>query len=290
RRVWPGRDDKAIAAWNGMMLRAFALGSRVLGRPDFRQVAERNAEFLLAEMRRHGKLLRSTKDGVARIGGFLEDYANVVDGLLALHAATLNGRWLGAAFDLAETMVAEFADPGGIGFFDTAASAESLVTRPRDLHDGATPAGNSVAADVLLRIGAMSGDERFTNLAEGVLAALARPMAEQPLGFGRFLVALDFHLSPPVELALAGDADDPEMAAMLAAVFAAYRPNLLVGHADPADAGLAARAPFLADRPARDGKPTAYVCEQFACLAPVTDASSLAAMLERGDELVWQEI
>jgi hypothetical protein len=290
RRVWPGRDDKAIAAWNGMMLRSFALASRVLGRPDFRRVAERNAEFLVTEMRRDGKLLRSIKDGVGKIGGFLEDYANVIDGLLVLHAATLDGRWLREALDLAETMVGEFADPAGVGFFDTAASAEALVTRPRDLQDGATPAGNSVAADVLLRIGAMTGDERLTGLAEGVLASLARPMADQPLGFGRFLVALDFHLSAPLELALAGDATEPEMEAMLAAVFAAYRPNLLVGHADPVDAALAARVPFLDGRPARDGRPTAYVCERFACLTPVTDAASLAGMLERGDELVWQEI
>ncbi|HYO30726.1 MAG TPA: thioredoxin domain-containing protein [Thermomicrobiales bacterium] len=290
RRVWPGRDDKAIAAWNGMMLRAFALGSRVLDRPDFRDVAERNAGFLLSEMRRDGKLLRSTKDGVGKIGGFLEDYANVVDGLLVLHAATLDARWLREALDLAETMVAEFADQGGVGFFDTAASAESLVTRPRDLQDGATPAGNSVAADVLLRIGAMTGDERLTGLAEGILAALARPMADQPLGFGRFLTALDFHLSAPVELALAGPRDEPEMDALLAVAFAGYRPNLLLGYADADDSTLADRVPFLDGRPARNGGPTAYVCERFACLAPVTSAADLSAMLERGDELVWQEI
>ncbi len=123
--------------------------------------------------------------------------------------------------------------------------------------------------------------------ANGIAAVLHAPFLA---GDERPAVVLPLVASPPVELALAGDAYDAEMAAMLAAVFGAYRPNLLVGHADPADAELTERAPFLAGRPARDGKPTAYVCEQFACLAPVTDAASLAAMLERGDELVWQEI
>jgi uncharacterized protein YyaL (SSP411 family) len=293
-RVWPGRDDKVLTAWNGLMLRAFAEGSRVLDRPDFREIAERNADFVLATLRRGlpegTRLLRSYKDGQAKLDGYLEDYAFYADGLLALYAATLDRRWLDEAQRLVATIVADFADDEGAGFFDTGVGHEMLVARPRDLHDGATPAGNSVAADVLLRLGAMTGDDDRTRRATRLLAAMARPMAEQPLGFGRFLAALDFYLAVPKEVALAGARDDPALAALAAAVFARYEPNTILGYADPADPSLAERLPFLADRPARDGKATAYVCEHYACLPPVTAAAELLVQLEQGTGVSWQEI
>lgn len=288
QRVRPGRDDKAIAAWNGMTLKAFAEAGRALNRPDYLEVATRNAEFILTRLRQRGRFHRSWKDGQAKVGAFLEDFANTVDGLLALHAATLEPRWLEEALALASIAETSFGDPKGVGFYDTSALAEELVARPRDLQDGATPSGNAVAVDVLLRIGAMTGDAALTARAAAVLESLARPMAEQPLGFGRFMAALDFHLSAPQEVALAGPRDDPRMDDLLDAVFSGYRPNLLVGFA-AGDADLAARVPFLADRPARNNAPTAYVCERFACMAPVTDADALLAQLEQGSGLEWDE-
>jgi uncharacterized protein len=288
QRVRPGRDDKAIAGWNGMMLKAFAEAGRALNRPDYLEVAERNADFILTRLRQRGRFHRSYKDGQAKVGAFLEDFANTIDGLLSLHAATLEPRWLEEALSLAGIMEASFGDPKGVGFYDTSALAEELVARPRDLQDGATPSGNAVAADVLLRIGAMTGDDALTARAAALLESLARPMAEQPLGFGRFLAALDFHLAAPQEVALAGPRDDPRMDDLLDVVFSGYRPNLLVGYAS-GDPELAQRVPFLADRPARGGAPTAYVCERFACMAPVTDPDALVAQLDRGTGLEWGE-
>ncbi len=288
QRERPGRDDKAIASWNGMMLKAFAEAGRALGRDDYLEIAERNADFILTRLRQRGRFHRSYKDGQARVGAFLEDFANTVDGLLSLHAATLEQRWLDEALSLASIMETSFGDPAGVGFFDTSALAEELVARPRDLQDGATPSGNAVAVDVLLRIGTMTGNEALTTRAAAVLESLAAPMAEQPLAFGRFIAALDFHLAAPQELALAGPRDDPRMADMLDAVFSGYRPNLVIAYAS-GDPNLSASVPFLADRPARGGAPTAYVCERFACMLPVTDADALLAQLDQGEGLDWAE-
>ncbi|MDP9364958.1 MAG: thioredoxin domain-containing protein [Chloroflexota bacterium] len=289
-RVWPGRDDKVITAWNGLMLRAFAEGARVLGRPDLRQIAERNAAFLLGTLRRDGRLLRTFKDGQAKLNGYLEDYSFLIDGLLALYQTTFERRWLDEALVLAETMVAEFADEEGVGFFDTGAGHEALVARPRDLQDGATPAGNSVAADVLLRLGAMTGDDGYSRRAARLLAAMASPMAEQPIGFGRFLSALGFELATPKEVALAGERGDPALEGLADAVWARYEPNALLGFADPTDPSLGERFPFLAERPARDGKATAYVCERYACLPPVHAPDELTAQLAQGTGVTWQEV
>ncbi|CAA9567641.1 MAG: Uncharacterized protein YyaL [uncultured Thermomicrobiales bacterium] len=289
-RVHPGRDDKVITSWNGLMLRAFAEGSRVLERPDFREIAERNAAFLLETLRRDGRLLRTYKDGQAKLDGYLEDYAFLIDGLISLYQATFERRWIDEALALTETMVAEFADENGAGFYDTGAHHEALVARPRDLQDGATPAGTSVAADVLLRLGAMTGNEEYTRRGERVLAMLAEPMAEQPVGFGRVLSALEFALGTPKEVALAGERGDPAFEVLADAVWTRYEPNVVLGYADQVDPSLAERLPFLAERPPRDGQATAYVCERYACLPPVTDPEGLLAQLASGTGVSWQEL
>ncbi len=289
-RVHPGRDEKILTSWNGLMLRAFAEGSRVLDRSDFRQIAERNAAFLLDTLRQDGRLLRTYKDGQAKLNGYLEDYAFLIDGLIALYQATFQRRWIDEAAALTETMVSEFADEQGNGFYDTGTHHEALVTRPRDLQDGATPAGNSVAADVLLRLATMTANDEYARRAGRVLAMMAAPMAEQPVGFGRFLCALDIHLATPKEVALAGDRADPALDTLAAAVYRRYEPNVVLGFADPADSTIAERLPFLANRPPRDGRATAYVCERFACLPPVTDPADLAIQLEQGTGVSWQEL
>ena len=290
KRVWPGRDDKILTAWNGMMLRAFAEGSRVLGRADYREIAERNASFLLDKLRRDGKLLRTYKDGQAKLNGYLEDYAHLIDGLIALYEATFDRRWIEEAVTLAETMLAEFADPDGPILFDTGLGHERLVTRPRDLQDGATPAGNSVAAGVLLHLGVMTGRAHYGERAAEMLRAMARPMAEHPAAFGRWLGALDQDLATPKEVAVAGDRDDPALQALANIVFTRYEPNLALGYADPNDPTLLDLLPFLAHRPVRDGKATAYLCEHYACLPPVTDPADLAIQLEQGTGIAWRDI
>src|SRR5215213_497516 len=219
KRVWPGRDDKVIASWNGMMLRAFAEASRTLGRDDYREIARKNAGFLLATLRKDGRLLHTYKDGVAKVEGFLEDYANLIDGLIALYESTFERRWLDEAIALADVMVREFADEERGGFFDTAASAEQLVSRPRDMQDGATPSGNAVAASVLLRLAQFTGRQDFEENAVAVLRSLARPMAEQPLGFGRFLATVDAYVGTHREVAIAGTRNNPAVDELAAAVY-----------------------------------------------------------------------
>jgi uncharacterized protein len=288
-RERPGRDEKVITAWNGLMLRAFADGSRILGRDDFRDVAENNAEFVLEYLQHNGRLLRSWKDGNARIGGFLEDYAFFIDGLLALYRSTLDARWLDESIRLADLMVADFGDPDGPGFYDTSASHETPVARPRDLHDGATPSGNSVAADVLLRLGAMTGNEDYSGRASELLRTMASTMREHPLAAGRYLGAVDFYLGPVKEVALAGDRESPELQALLDALFGEFQPNVIAGYVDEDRGDLAERLPFLQDRPPREGRATAYVCEHFACLPPVHDPEALLRQLAEGTGISWRD-
>jgi uncharacterized protein YyaL (SSP411 family) len=289
-RVWPGRDEKVLTAWNGLMLRAFAEGARVLGRADFREIAERNAAFLLNALRRDGRLFRTFKDGRAKLNAYLEDYACLCDGLLALYEATFERRWVEEAVSLTETMLAEFADPDGPILYDTGAGHEELVSRPRDLQDGATPAGNSVAAGVLLRLGAMTGKEALSQRAADMLRSLAKPMAEHPTAFGRWLCDLDTYLATVKEVAVAGERTDPALQALADTVYARYEPNAILGYADPSDASLEELLPFLAFRPARGGKATAYVCEHFACLPPVTNPADLVVQLEQGTGVAWREL
>ena len=288
-RQRPGRDDKVIVGWNGLMLRAFADGSRILERDDFRKLAERNAEFILEHLQRNGRLLRSWKDGKASVGGFLEDFAFYIDGLLALYRATLDARWLDEAIRLADVMVADFGDPEGPGFYDATFEHETPVARPRDLHDGATPSGNAVAADVLLKLGAMTGNEDHSDRASELLRAMANTMREHPLAAGRYLAAVDFYLGPIKEVALAGDRDSPELRALLDAIYDEFEPEVIVGYVDADRSDLSERLPFLQDRPPQDGRATAYVCEHFACLPPVHEPAGLLRQLAEGTGISWRD-
>jgi uncharacterized protein YyaL (SSP411 family) len=289
KRTRPGRDEKVITSWNGLMLRAFADGSRILDRTDYREIAERNAQFVLDHLQEDGRLLRSWKDGDARTGGFLEDYAFFIDGLLALYRATLDARWLEAATRLTETMTADFADSDGVGFFDTAVGHETLVARPRDLHDGATPSGNAVAADVLLKLGAMIGREEYSERAGALLGAMVRTMRDHPIAAGRYLSAADFYLGPVKEVALAGERESEDLQALLDAVYDRFEPNVVLGFVDPEHSEVTERMPFLQERPPRDGRATAYVCEYFACLPPVHEPEALLRQLEEGTGISWRD-
>src|SRR5215203_676075 len=288
-RERPGRDEKVITSWNGLMLRAFADGSRILDRHDSRDIAVRNAEFVLEHLQRDGRLLRSWKAGDARIGGFLEDYAFFIDGLLALYRATLEIRWLDEAIRLADLVVAEFSDPDGPGFYDTNSSHETPVARPRDLQDGAIPSGNSVAADVLLRLGAMTGNDDYSGRASELLRTMTSTMREHPLATGRYLGAADFYLGPVKEVALAGERDSSELQALLDAIYDRFEPNVIAGYVDPNRGDLTDRLPFLQDRPPRDGQATAYICEHFACLPPVHEPDALMRQLTEGTGISWRD-
>ncbi|HWO73352.1 MAG TPA: thioredoxin domain-containing protein [Dehalococcoidia bacterium] len=285
RRVHPGRDDKVLTAWNGLMLRAFAEAALALQSAAYRDAAVRNADFLLREMRPNGRLLRTWKDGRARLNGYLEDYACLIDGLLAVHAATLNLEYLEAAVRLADEMIDLFWDDGVHGFFDTGRDHEALVTRPRDFFDNATPSGTSVAIDVLLRLAAFTDNPDHERRATACLRTLVPFVEQAPTAFGRLLAALDFHLAPRQELVIvlpagASAAGAAERAAgrLLDPVRLRYAPNLLLAGTAEGVGGKV--SPLFRDRPALDARPTAYLCEGFVCQAPTADPAELGRQLD----------
>jgi uncharacterized protein YyaL (SSP411 family) len=267
-----------LTAWNGMMLRAFAEAGAALERTEWLETATRNAEFVMRELWQDGRLLRTWKDGRAKLNGYLEDHACYADGLVALYEATFDARWLDAARAVADVILNKFADQESGGFYDTASDHEQLVTRPKDVFDNATPAGSSVAADMLSRLALLTDDARYRAGAESVLSVLGTVASEHPTSFGRLLCALDFVVGHPREIAIIGPADSDETRALRRAVFERFLPNRVVAGAS--GIGYPARIPLLQDRPLRDGKPTAYVCEGYVCQAPVTSPEALAAQLE----------
>ena len=199
RRVKPSRDEKVLAAWNGLMLRSFAEAAAALDRADYRRAAERNAAFLLSQMKERGRLLRSFRNGAARLNAYLEDYSFIVDGLISLYEATSASRWLEEATSLAETMVALFRDPESGGFHYTSIDHETLIQRPKDLYDNAIPSGNSASAYALTRLWRLTADERWADHARSVLEPAAEAMAAHPQAFGHLLCALDLFLGPSTE-------------------------------------------------------------------------------------------
>jgi uncharacterized protein YyaL (SSP411 family) len=278
QRVPPGRDDKVLSAWNGLMLAAFAEGARFLGRDDYRQVAVANAGFILTALRRpDGGLFRFWRQGQARLSGYLEDYADVAEGLLALYEATFDEPYYAAARELAEFALVHFADPQG-GFFDTPDQHEPLVSRPKDVQDNATPSGSAMLATALLKLAALSGEARYAETAAAALRALQPALGQHPTAFAQWLVALAFAVAQPREIALVGDPRDPATQALLHVVNGAYRPFQVVALKRPGDEPL---VPLLAGREALAGRPTAAVCYNFVCRLPVTDPEALRGQLEQ---------
>jgi uncharacterized protein len=278
RRVHPGRDEKVLTAWNGLMIRAFAEAAATLDRDDYRATAERAATFALATLRQDGRLLRTYKDGQSKLNGYLEDYAFLADGLLALYEATFDPRWLEEAHALAETMVAQFWDDADGGFFDTGKDHEALIARPKSVFDNAIPAGNSVAVEALQCLAVIFDDAGFAEKAAQVLDSLWETMAQYPTGFGRILCALDFSLAMPQEVALVGSRDGVDTAALLAILRGRFRPNTVVALREP-DAPEDTQPALLRERTQIDGRATAYVCERYTCKLPVTTPEALAEQL-----------
>ncbi len=280
QRKKPDRDEKVLTAWNGMALRAFATAAAAFDRADYRAVAQQNAAFLLQNMRRaDGRVLRSWKDGQAKLPGYLEDYALLADGLLALYTLDGNAAWLQATLELTDAMLGLFWDAGIAGFYDTGIDHEALVTRPRDVSDNATPSGNSVAVDVLLQLAALTGRDTYRDHAEQVLTRQTEMLRRLPLGFGRMLCAADFALARVREVALVGDPAQPDMQALLREVLGAYRPNVVLAQLHPDDSQGPALTPLLQQRSQINRQATAYVCEGFHCNLPVTDATELGSQL-----------
>ncbi|MCA9973324.1 MAG: thioredoxin domain-containing protein [Anaerolineales bacterium] len=277
-RVWPGLDDKVLTSWNGLMLAAFAEAGRVLRRADYTAVATANANFLYDTMRTaEGRLWRTWKAGSrARYNGYLEDYAYLADGLLALYRTTFDARWFSWARELAEQMLAHFQDEENGGFFDTSDDHEALLHRPKDVQDNATPSANAMAARVLLHLSLLTGDGRYWEVAERATAAMAEAMARYPTGFAHWLGNAAFMLSEPREVAIVGEPGAADTQALLRLVNARYRPDLVVAMGE--GQGMEG-VPLLAERPLQNGQATAYVCRRFVCQQPVNDPEALAVQL-----------
>ena len=278
-RIAPERDDKALTSWNGLMLAAFAEAAVVLDRDDYRKVAEANGTIVLDRLvDESGRLLRTYKDGQAKLYGYLEDYAFLVDGLLLLHEATFGERWLQAAIELGGAMVDLFWDETTQQFYDTGSDHEELVIRPRDLTDNAAPAGSSMAVSVLLRLAILTGDSAYNARAATSLRSANAVMQRFPTAAGHWLGALDFYLSKTKEIVIVGEREDRGTVELVREVFRNYLPNrVFVG--SPEGIGGGSDLPLLQDRHLTNGRPTAYVCENYVCQLPVNGAGDLARQL-----------
>ena len=280
RRVHPGRDEKVLTAWNGMMMRSFAEAACILQREDYRQAAVANARLLLGALSSDGRLLRSYKDGRARLKGYLEDYAFVTDGLLALYEATFERRWLEGARTLADGMVELFWEEQQGVFYDTGKDHESLIVRPRDFFDNAMPCGGSTAAEALLRLSVLTGDSEYARRAATALRSMRQYMAQAPLGVAHWLCALDWYVSTPREIAIVGAVDDPDTRSLVEVLYDRYLPNKAVaGKTTPIESDGFPEIPLLEGRDMVGGRPTAYVCQNYVCQLPVTGPEALAAQL-----------
>jgi uncharacterized protein YyaL (SSP411 family) len=283
KRVPPALDDKILTAWNGLMIASLARGGRISGERKYIRAAEKAGAFVLRHLTRDGRLLRTYRKGKAHTLGYLDDYAFFVEGLLDLYEATFDRRWLAEALRLNDDMITHFWDESGGGFFFTADDSEKLILRNKDSHDGAIPAGNSVALMNLLRLSLMLGRADLRDKAERTITAFAGKVTEYPHGFDRFLQAVAFRDGKPREIAIVGSPRDPGTVALVAAVNRVYDPHRVVMLLDPEESGSAAWAetiPLLRGKMLVDQKPAVYICRDYTCRRPVTDVDQVIAQLK----------
>jgi hypothetical protein len=280
KRIKPFRDEKIITSWNGLMLSGLAEVIKLFGDAPSKDAANRTTELIFSKLLRDGHLLHTYKDGTAKLLGYLDDYAFLGVGLLDLYEATFDRVHLEHAVHLADIMVEEFWDEQGGGFFYTGKSHEQLISRAKPVFDASIPSGNSIAVFLLLRLYHMTGAENYLNRAEMTLRSYYPAMVTQPFGFAHMLCALDFYLEKPKEIVLIGADQDPSTGDLLKKINAVYLPNKTVQLAAP-DESLAKISPLLEGKKQIDGKPTAYVCHNFTCSAPVTSWEALKHLLVR---------
>jgi uncharacterized protein YyaL (SSP411 family) len=280
KRVRPATDDKVLAGWNGLAIRAFAEAGRALEEPRYVEAASAAAGFVLSALRREdGRLLRSWRDGRAGGPGYLDDYAMMAAACLSLYEATFDLRWVAEARGLASELIRLFHDPDRGGFFQTGVDAEALVLRPKELFDNAVPSGNSVAAEVLLRLAHLTGDDAYERAGVSALRVARTLIQRAPSMFGHALGAVDLYVSPSKEVAVVGDLEAEPTQRLIREIWSRFLPNAVLAASDPRDEEAARLVPLLAGREPVDGKPAAYVCERFTCKLPVSEPDELAAQL-----------
>jgi uncharacterized protein YyaL (SSP411 family) len=280
RRVRPATDDKVLASWNGLAIVAFAEAGRVLQEPRYVEAATKALAFIEGNLLVDGRLHRAWREDRVSGPGYLDDYAFAVLGALAVYEATFDLDAMRDARLLADDMIRLFHDPDRGGFFQTGSDAERLLVRQKELFDNAVPSGNSVAAEVLLRLALLTGEEEYEQAGVSALRLVAPLLSRAPSAFGHALGALDLYLSSVKEIAIVGEPSAADTRALVWEIWRRYAPNVVLAVGRPGDGEAAAVIPLLADRPALDGKAAAYVCEHFACRLPVTEPAALAAQLE----------
>ncbi len=284
QRIRPHLDDKILTDWNGLMIGALALGARVLDEPAYLAAAERAARFIDSHLRRaDGRLLRRYRDGEAAIPAYLDDYAFLSWGLLDLYAASFEPSYLERARELVREMLRLFKDEKDGGLFFAAGDGEDLLVRTKEIHDGALPSGNAVAALVLLRLGATTADPELSQEGRAIIETYAGVLATSPMAFPQLLFALDFALGPTAEVVVAGDPASRELKAMLAALNRPFLPHVVtaVRFSDETGERLATIAPFLAAFEPEQGGAAAYVCRNHACELPTHDVAAMLAQLKQ---------
>jgi uncharacterized protein YyaL (SSP411 family) len=276
KRVRPGTDDKILVMWNALALTAFAEAARYLGRRDYLDAAIHNARFLLKHLYVNDRLLRSWREGQAKHNAYLEDYAGLILALLSLYQSDPDPEWYETALNLADEMVAHFSDPNG-GFFDTRDDHETLLLRPKDIQDNATPSGNALAANALLELSAYGDRIEWRDTAEKMLGSVYVAVLRYPTAFAKWLCAADFAVGPTHEVAIVGEQNDVKTQELVNALWRKYRPRQVAAISTaPAPAGSPA---LLHDRPLIRGEPTAYVCHGFVCLQPVNSVDEMETQL-----------
>ncbi len=278
KRIPPALDDKILVEWNGLMISSLARGGAVLGERRYIEAAAQAAEFILSKQHQNGRLMRSYRDGRALDVAFLSDYAALIEGLIELYEATFEKRWLDQAHTLAGVTMDRFWCPDVGGFFFTAGDHEPLITRGKDVRDNAIPSGNSLMLMNLLRLGTMLDDARCRERAAAMLRVFAAEVAGAPWSSERFLAAVDFAASEPLEIAIVGELDDPRTQALLRHVQRCYLPNRVLMHLDPERPDDAPRSPLLAGKTLVNGAPAAYICRNYACRSPATTPAELEEM------------
>ena len=279
QRTAPQTDDKILIAWNSMMVRTFAEASVVLERTDYWQAAIRCASFMLTAMREDDRLRRTFRVGRAHLNAYLEDYALLADALLAVYEITFDPQWLDEAQSITRVMMEYFLVVPENLFYDTSYDHEKLIVRPRDVFDNAVPSGNAAAADVLLKMSDLTGDEELRTIASKNIQSVGELMLRSPQAAGQWLCALEFLLSTPKEIVVIGIQSNDETKAFMQAIYDDYRPTTLVVGAQPDALADVAHLPLFEGREMIDGESTVYVCENYTCMMPVTSSNDLAEQL-----------
>ena len=276
KRIWPGRDEKILTAWNGLMLNSMAKAAAVLGEPRYAAAATKAAGFLVERLRApDGRLLRTFKSGgKPKLNAYLEDYAFLVNALVSVFEMDFDAKWLKSASNLAEIMIDEFWDSAEGGFFFTGKSHEALISRTKDPHDSSTPSGNSVAVMGLLRLAKLTGSVDFQEKAKATLQVFSGLMSRSPMASAQMLICLDFYLGPVQEIAVIGDRAATEVKETLAAIRRPFLPNMVVSwSADEASATQSGLA-LLAGKKSL-GPVTTYLCQDYACQEPIVGVEGL---------------